>query len=342
MHFAPADDLSTWDERLTSNPDGGEFLQMHEFGLIKSRHGWRARHIETDGIAFLALERTIPPFGKLWYIPRGPGVVTVEQLAQFAEEIESFAKQHGVFMVKCEPALERDTLVPHAPAKLHRGTDVQPTYSTVWVDIRPQLDNLEQSFTSKTRYNIRQARKANVRVEEMTPNESTYRAFYELFTETAADRFVIRPYEYYRLFWDTYCANDHGAIFFAYEDDQLVAADFVIINKHRASRKDAGSTRRKTTRGIPALLVLETMRALKARGVTDYDLCGAPESWRVKDQSHPLYGIGTFKTGFSEKITDYVGTYYLAIRPLRALLWHRIAEKVIRKLYFMRHHEGWY
>ena len=342
IHLVSSGELHTWDTQLASNPDGGEFLQMHEFGVIKSQHGWRARHVIADDIAFLALERTIHPFGKLWYIPRGPGVITADQFAEFSHKIESYARTHGVFMVKCEPAIEREALASHTPIAFHRGTDVQPTYSTVWVDIRPSLDDLEQSFNSKTRYNIRQARKANVRVEEMPADESTYRAFYELFTETAADRFVIRPYGYYRLFWDTYCASGHGAIFFAYEDDQLVAADFVIINHHRASRKDAGSTRRKTTRGIPALLVLETIRALKTRGVTDYDLCGAPESWNVKDQSHPLYGIGTFKTGFSEHITDYVGTYYLPIRPLRALIWHRFAEKAIRKLYFMRHHESWY
>ena len=51
-------------------------------------------------------------------------------------------------------------------------------------------------------------------------------------------------------------------IIFAYDDGQLASADFVMTLGHKASRKDAGSTRRKTTRGIPALLILETIREI--------------------------------------------------------------------------------
>ena len=65
---------------------------------------------------------------------------------------------------------------------------------------------------------------------------------------------------------------------FAYDGGQLASADFIMTLGQKASRKDAGSTRRKTTRGIPALLVFETIRELKKRGITDYDLCGAPPS----------------------------------------------------------------
>ena len=81
-----------------------------------------------------------------------------------------------------------------------------------------------------------------------------------------------------------------------------------MINGHLASRKDAASVPVKKVRGAAALLVLDTIKALKERGVTDYDLCGAPPSDRAKDETHPLYGVGQFKTGFNKEITDYVGT----------------------------------
>jgi len=343
IRTATSDEIASWDTLVAANPDGGEFLQMREFADIKQAHGWKPVYLMADDIALLVLEKRIPLLGRLWYIQRGPGIATANQLKKLSESLAPYAAKHGVFMVKCEPNLEDTEATRKALTTfMQRGADAQPTYSTVWVNIRDPLDTLEQSFNSKTRYNIRQARKGDITVKEMPTTDSTYETFYHLFTETATDRFVIRPYEYYRLFWDTYCQSGHGAIFFAYEQDQIVAADFVMINGTRASRKDAGSARSKSVRGAPALLVLETIRALQSRGVTDYDLCGAPRSEYAKDPNHSLYGIGTFKTGFSEHITDYVGTYTLNTRPLAARLWTKGIEKVVRRLYFMRHKQGWY
>ena len=159
--------------------------------------------------------------------------------------------------------------------------------------------------------------------------------FYDLFVKTAEGRFVIRPYEYYRTFWQTYGRDGRGAFFFAYYEGEVISADFVMINGHLASRKDAASVPVKKVRGAAALLVLDTIKALKERGVTDYDLCGAPPSDRAKDETHPLYGVGQFKTGFNKEITDYVGTWLLPVMPLQAKAWEAGVEKAVRKAHFV-------
>ena len=344
IHFATPAEIDQWDELVSKNPNGGDFFQLAAFAHIKQQRGWTPRYIVTDRAALLALEKHVAGFGKLWYCPQGVGAANAEDTAMILHDLQAFAHAQGVFAVKCEPQLidTPETRQALLQAGLQRSADVQPTISTIWLDIRPELAVIEARFNSKVRYNIRQARKGEVRCRVMPAEESTYRAFYELFTETANGRFVIRPYEYYRKFWSEYCESGHGFIIFAYDGGQLASADFVMTLGHKASRKDAGSTRRKTTRGIPALLILETIRELKKRGITDYDLCGAPHSAHIKDKSHPLYGVGQFKAGFNDHVTNYAGTYLLPVRPWRAKLWQRFVEKLVRAIYYRLKHQAWY
>lgn len=344
VRFATPAEVDRWDELVGKNPSGGDFFQLAAFARIKQPRGWTPRHILAGDTAILALEKRVFGLGKLWYCPQGTGAKEDSDLTAILDDMRAFARAQGVFAVKIEPQLAdtpetRQTLLD---AGLQRSSDVQPTMSTIWLDLRSELADIEAGFNSKVRYNIRQARKGDVRCQLMPAEESTYRAFYELFTETAQGRFVIRPYEYYQRFWSEYCESGHGFIMFAYDGEQLASADFIMTLGQKASRKDAGSTRRKTTRGIPALLVLETIRELKKRGVTDYDLCGAPPSVHIKDKTHPLFGVGQFKAGFNSQVTDYVGTFLLPVRSVQAKIWQRGAEKLVRAAYYRLKHQAWY
>lgn len=326
-----------WDARVSANPDGGAFFQLTSFATVKRSAGWRPRYVTSDDVCVLVLQRFVPPLGYLWYVPQGPGVATQQDVARVLPQLRQAAKRHKVFAVKMEPQL-LDT--PENRAALesvgaHRTTDVQPTFSTIWLDVRPDAEALLASFDSKARYNIRRAVKDGVSVEQVPVDDATCRTFYDLFTKTAQGRFAIRPFAYYRTFWQTYAEQDKGAFFFARYGGDVIAADFVMINGDRAGRKDAASAPVKTVRGAPAVLVLETIKALKERGVTAYDLCGAPPSDRVKDETHALHGVGEFKRGFNKEITDYVGTWLLPVAGPQTKAWEAGVEKVVRKAHFV-------
>ena len=337
-------EIERWDELVLANPNGGDFFQTAAFASIKSAHGWTPRYIVVDAVAILALEKSVIGLGKLWYCPQGPGIASAESLTDLNQALLPLARSRGVFAIKCEPQLPQSEAIRDAilASGMQSTTTVQPTMSTIWLDLRPDIDQIEADFGPKVRYNIRQARKGDVSCRVMPVEESTYRAFYDLFVETANGRFVIRPYSYYRDFWDAYCQRHQGLILFAYDGDQLASADFVMLLGNKASRKDAGSTRRKTTRGIPALLILETIRELQSRGVTDYDLCGAPHSSAIKDKNHPLYGVGQFKAGFNDQVTDYTGTYLLPVRSWQTKLWQAGVEKLVRAVYYRLKRQAWY
>ena len=49
--------------------------------------------------------RRAPGFGTVWYLPKGPGVATVDQLAAVLPDIVAAAKEDGTLLVKVEPEL---------------------------------------------------------------------------------------------------------------------------------------------------------------------------------------------------------------------------------------------
>jgi lipid II:glycine glycyltransferase (peptidoglycan interpeptide bridge formation enzyme) len=323
-----------WTALITKNPDGGDFLQMRQFGEVKALSGWKPLHIIVDTMPLLVLERRIVGLGNFWYIQKGPSSVSSSLLAG----LRTLAKSHKVFAIKLEPPLIKsdDEQARLMQLGLRPAGSAQPTYSTIWLDISANEEELLSGFSAKTRYDIRKAKAAQVTCTEVPATDENCQAFYDLFTETADGRFGIRPFAYYKKFWQSYSETGNGRLYFASHDDALISATFVMILGTRASRKDAASQRKKTVRGAAALLEYEIIRSLKEADITAYDLCGAPPSWEAKNQQHHLYGVGKFKSEFSETITDYVGAYELPISELKTRLWCQFVERLVRRSFRAR------
>lgn len=342
MRIASQSEINSWDERLAAAGECRSFFQMEEFAQIKATVGWRPRHLMLGDLPVLALEQRLPLLGKLWYLPQGPAVTDAGAFVAAVPRMRTMARQHGVFALKCEPVLERtDENIAALESVAVRGTDVQPTFSTVILDIAGSMEDIEKSFESKTRYNVRQGRKNGIECRVMPDEPASYDAFLELYRLTAADRFTMRDEDYLRTFWTTYVASGHGLLMGAWHEGRLIAADFVLVQGHVGNRKDAGSVK-DAVRGGPALLVLETIRELQQRGVDTYDLCGAPESWNRKDPEHPLHGVGTFKQGFGSEITDLVGTWEIPVAEKAHRLWQAQGERLVRAASFRLRGQPWY
>jgi peptidoglycan pentaglycine glycine transferase (the first glycine) len=87
----------------------------------------------------------------------------------------------------------------------------------------------------------------------------------------------------------------------------------------------------------PHLLQWEVMRWLRARGIESYDLVAVPPASELTP-SHPLFGLYRFKSGFSERITEYVGTWDMPINRRRYAAWNAIAERAAHQwAYRIRH-----
>ena len=341
MRFATPDEISDWDAAILNNPDDGNVLQGFIFSDLKRASGWRVRHIVCDTVAMTVMEKTIPLLGRVWYIPKGPGVATIDQLSVVLDELVPFARAQGVFTVKIEPELFLGTDVsrlPVAPTK-----PVQYNSSTVVVDLRNDLETVLKNLPQKGRHAIRRAERDGVTVELVDSTPENCDKMYQLFAETAHGAgFAIRPREYYHQFYTRYSQAGQGQLFFAYFNGTLVAGAYALIYGTKSTYKDGASIREKITYGASHYLQWRVIEWAKNQGSIAHDLCGTPSAADINDPNHPFYGLGRFKTSFSKTVTDYVGALEVPVVTWKSQLWMKFVEKVVRRLWFKYHHESYY
>ena len=339
IDFASQKQIDEWDELIAKGPTGGNILQGKEFLEQKSDAGWTVRYILIDDRAVSVLEKNIRLLGKLWYCPLGPDVASVDDLASLIDVLLPFARKHGVFSLKIEPLLDHVVEISKLPMK--KTTPVQYNTSTVLVDLSPSLDEIMGSLPQKGRHAIRRAERDGVCIKKVPVTEEYCRSMYNLLKETGdAAGFPVRPYGYYKSFYQRY--GDNGGLFLAYFDDKPVAGAFAMVLGKKSMYKDGASVRDRPAYGASHLLQWHVIEWAKKKGSLTHDLAGAPPIAHAHDPAHPLYAIGKFKRQFNPEITEYVGAFNVAITPFRGMLWHRWLEKLVRKLYFMRHHESFY
>lgn len=350
-----------WAQRLIRNPDGGNVFQGPAFAEHKGAFGWEPLYVVVNmpgqhEVAVTVLTRSVPGMGSVWYVPKGPGVSTVVDVTTVTQALGELARSKGAFVLKIEPELH-DT-VAHRTTLAHAGLEktwnVQPNGSTVILDISAGQEDIEAGFSRGTRYNIRKARKAGAVAKVVPITDENCQIFLDLFAETAQGRFSMRHRDYYTSMWKRHEQSGQGCFVFGYAPDspdsvaggqaplKVVCCDFVMLLGRKGSRKDAASLRKQPVRGVPALSVVESIRWLKEHGATEYDLCASPPSDKIKDSTHPLYGVGQFKTGFNESVTDFVGCWDMPLNPIKYKAWTAGAEGALLRLHLKRTGENWY
>ncbi|HMQ95860.1 MAG TPA: peptidoglycan bridge formation glycyltransferase FemA/FemB family protein [Candidatus Saccharibacteria bacterium] len=342
IRFAKKAEVATWDQLIGANPDGGAVLQGKQFLAIKQWAGWTPRYIVCDSPqrALSVMEKTLPLLGKVWYAPKGPSTISIKDLSKLLDQLVPFAKKQGVFSLKIEPELSYNTDIRALPM-LKQTLPIQYNFSTVLIDLQPNLDDILKSLPQKGRHAIRRAERDGVIVKQVKPTDKNCRIMYDLFTETAEGaHFAIRPPEYYQQFYREY--GENGGLFFAFVDDTPVAGAFAMVVGQKSMYKDGASTRKRQVYGASHLLQWKVIEWAKSKGSLEHDLAGIPPINRLHDHTHSFYGMGRFKTSFNKTPTQYLGTFNIAVRPIRGWLWQEILERVWRRIYFKINKEGWY
>lgn len=347
IRFATDDEISNWDQMILKNPDNGNVFQGQAFAKQKKRGGWTPRFIVADNLSVTALEKAVFGLGKLWYIPKGPGITSVAALRDVVKPLKEFARQQGVFVVKVEPELEKtdDTLTALSKLGLVTAPPIQPNFSTVLIDLSPDLDDIMKGLNQKGRHAIRRAERDGVVIKKAEASDENCYLFHDMLVQTANTQGFsgsLRSYEYYRKFWQRYADTDNGQLFFAYVDGKVVAGAFALVFGTKSTYKDGASTRVEGAYGVTHLLQWQVITWAKEHGSKLHDLCGAPPSDQIDNKDHPHYGIGRFKTSFNKHVTDYVGVFDIVVQPTRYTLWTRLSERIVKRLWYRRHHESWY
>lgn len=341
--FATDKEVQNWNKLIITNPDGGNIFQSKEFGEVKTMCRWKQRFIVVNNIYIMVLERNIPLFGYYWYVPKGPGVSSAHELIKMLPIINSFAQKNKVFTVKLEPELIYDQkairLLKKAGLAHYKGIQAA---NTALIDISRPIEDIVASFSSKTRYNIRAAKKANIKMYVAPINDNNCRVFFDMMVKTVNGRSPLRDYEYFKNYWQLHDKAKTGVFLFASFDGKIISTDFITFIGQKAYRKDAASDHSTSVRGASALLEVYAIEFLKEKDVIIYDLYGTPPSDQIKNHDHPYYGFGSFKAGFSSNITDYIGSLDLAVKPAAYKIWIKIGERLARRVYKLIFHENFY
>lgn len=330
LRSATEEEVRTWDERVLTNPDRGELLQSTFFAAQKRANGWVPRYMvyEADGpIYALFLVKKIPFIGELWYAPKGPGIGSEDRLAAVLGANAAYAQQNrAIFVFKLEPEIDA---APVLPESLVQAQPVQPNVNTIVVDLRPSEEDIFAGFRQRGRRSVRKAEKQTVSVEHCQANDETMQLMYRLYRETAGrGGFYLREFSYYQQFWQSAAAAGYGSFHFAVKNDEPIAAIFVTHFGTKGLYKDGASSQAVGNSGAAHLLQWEVMKYLKARGVESYDLHTTPPPEAMEDKDHPKYGLGQFKSGFSNEITTYLGTVDQPVNRRSYLLWQKLGERV--------------
>jgi lipid II:glycine glycyltransferase (peptidoglycan interpeptide bridge formation enzyme) len=334
LRRATAREVKHWDELLPENPAGGEVFQTKAFAAIKRRQGWRPEFwvYETSfgQVYALALTRRVPGVGRVVHIPRGPGVANVKQWREICRLNRKF--ENAVLIKMDPPILRADAKT--LPSDLVKVSNVQrSTVNTVVIDLDQSEDDLWRSFRQRARRSIRGGKKEKLRVIDAEPSPLAMDQMWKLYKGTARRaNLVTRRQKYYRHFWQEFGSTGVGRFFFVLEPDspEPIAGAFVHWSGRNALYKDGGSRRDSKTH-FSHLLHWQIMRWLAERGISSYDLGGAPPSDRLGDPAHTLASLATFKLSFGAPVTDFVGTYDQILKPVEYQRWRQI-ERLWRGL----------
>jgi lipid II:glycine glycyltransferase (peptidoglycan interpeptide bridge formation enzyme) len=329
LRSASLEEINDWNNLVTNNPDGGNFLQTRAFAAIKLKEGWTPYYFiyekESVVVAALALTRSIFHGNDLWYFPKGPGVPQ-KDFAAIVEITRRYAELHNpnIFLIQMEPEWCEEA-PPLSILNIDMTRGIQAHASTVIVPLEPSINAIFDSLSKRARYGVRLGKRERVQIKSVAASEQNFHCMYALMKTVAGGKGVpgIRPYAYYRRFWQTHMASGMGRLYFAYEKGIPVVGAFAIVLGEKSFYKDGGSTPLRESKGASYLLQWKIIQDMKEAGAMSYDMLGTPPSNRRGDVTHRLHGVGLFKTAFSKEVIDYHGVFNIPFSKWKYNLWKK-------------------
>lgn len=176
------------------------------------------------------------------------------------------------------------------------------------INLRPPVEKIFAGMKSKTRYNIRLARKKGVSV--FRASVDSLPLFYRLYLQTAKrNGFPPGTYSHFSALFSAHAhkGGSSETIFLlaAKGPDILAGGIFVLAGRRALYLFGASSGERRELMGSYALH-WDAMRIARNKGCLTYDMGAVSPG---PDPSHPFYGLYRFKTGFGGEIVHRSGSW---------------------------------
>jgi lipid II:glycine glycyltransferase (peptidoglycan interpeptide bridge formation enzyme) len=354
LELAHIQNAASWNA-LIKNLPGAHALQTWQWGQVKSKFGWKPHPLiwRNDAgearAAALVLQRTISLGGfavrlSVMYIPRGPLLDWSNEslVEQVLNDLQRFARKEGAIFIKIDPDLpvgfgvpgeDKASENPTGTAVLDKLKNNGWTFSdeqiqfknTVMVDLTEDEEALLMRMKSKTRYNIRLAKRRGVSVRAGGVEDIPL--LYKMYAHTSLrDDFLIRGQAYYNAVWESFFKANLAEPLIAEVKDQPVGAVVIFRFGGRAWYIHGMSLDEHREKMFNYRLQWEAMMRSKAAGCRTYDMWGAPDEFSEDD---PLWGVYRFKDGFGGQVVRTLGAWDYPVRPLIYRFYSQILPHIL-------------
>lgn len=188
------------------------------------------------------------------------------------------------------------------------NTDILPS-NTIFMDLNKNEDDILANMKAKTRYNINLSKRKGVQIRSLGIEKLD--VWYELYRQTAQrNNFFLHDINYFKVVLSAR-ANDTQSpaqvfLLVAEVDDQPLAAMFLVLAGNRGTYLYGASATENRNFMATYALQWKAMQLAKENGCTEYDFFGiSPQA----DQSHPMYGLYRFKSGFGGQVYHRMGCW---------------------------------
>ncbi len=279
---------------------------------IEQTKNWAAFRKSAKNEDFFEIEGTfiqkMPlPLGKCWlYVNRGP-IVDLDKLA---------IQQNAVYVRFEHPYLKSDNHKFHKNLK-DAHAHYQPEVTLV-IDLTKSEQEILAQMKQKGRYNIKIAKKNNVKIIE----SKDAKEFYNILKQTwERDKFKGHGPDFYQKMIDMV---DGAKLYYAQYEGEIIAGIIATFYKDTATYYYGASSNKHRNVMAPYLLQWHAIQEAKAKGCKFYDFLGiAPEGAK----NHPWQGVTEFKLKFGGEIVEYEHAKERIYKPF----WYWVM-RIIKKL----------
>lgn len=323
----------------------GSFMQSINWTKVKDNWGHEVLVIRDENGAIcggtLVLIKKLPIGCTMLYSPRGPvcDYLDLAVMEELLSGIRELARKHKAVFFKCDPMIEETdrpvidmfrSLGYQIKEGCAESETVQRRYNYILPDIQGKTpDEVIASFSQKTRYNIRVAKRHNV--ECRICGKEGLDDFVMLSHITAErDNFTDRSKEYYAKMLDAFGENMRLYLCY-YEGVPLSGA--MCCQYAGKTNYIFGASDSKYRNVMPNYLMQWEMISWALEGgCYIYDFLGIPVNC---DPDSPMYGVYRFKKGFNGRAVGYAGEFDYIFRPAMHQLF-TMAQEGRRRYYDFR------
>ncbi len=329
-----------WDSFLAKTPDG-HHVQTGLWAQIKSTLGWQMVRIKFKNKEILVagaqiLFRTIPVFGRVGYVSKGPLLASDDPnlVENVVCELQRVASEYRIQYLIVQPPGNGSILTQIFSSRgfLPSSTEIAPR-ATLLLDLSKDEETLLSEMTAKTRYNVRLGGRKGIKVREGT--ERDLDNYYKVLVATGRrQNFSPYPKEYFTKMWRVLHPPGYIRLSVAEYDDQFVSAQLAVpfgdtvINKLSVWSGECGNRRPNEA------LQWETIQWAKRQGFRYYDFEGIkPSVIEAIQNNDPLpaslkQSVTSYKLGFGGQATLFSEANVYLYNPIYRWAYREIFPKM--------------